>query len=452
VPARHALQQRSLTDRVGAFGMFLAEATPEDRFKAFHADLTAKPDSVVGVLGECIVYGSWARMGLQAKKACDVAEPRLGQSAVLVELGRAASALTHAGDATAALAIVDTAQRRAPDCPALIVMKAQAAAAVPGADATAAWSAASTALPSCFRCFVEAATAAEQADTSATGRATAAPLWEKALALAPDHTDTLKRFAASVAGVDDARAQRAYVAAVKAGAKDAPTLLAAAKLTSTFASAAPPADRDALANEALAFAQKAADAAKGDPEPRRIIISLLTQLKRTDDAVAAANGLLLIDPEDATAHLALARISLERVAVKDAIVHYDAAFAASADGDAGHLDEATQGALKAERAALLKRLGVDEAKPFKGTASAVAAATQKALSVLWKDHVKAKQAKRGGVLTVVVETSKAGTTTSVEVTAYDADDPDIAAAAVAWLARANITGGARRYTLDFQLK
>jgi hypothetical protein len=32
------------------------------------------------------------------------------------------------------------------------------------------------------------------------------------------------------------------------------------------------------------------------------------------------------------------------------------------------------------------------------------------------------------------------------------DDPDVAGAAVAWLSRAAVTGGARRYTMEFAVR
>ena len=77
VAFRHEAERRG-DGRHAVFARHLALATPEERFRAFHDELGDRPDSVVGPLGECLVYAGWSRMGPQASKACDVAATALG--------------------------------------------------------------------------------------------------------------------------------------------------------------------------------------------------------------------------------------------------------------------------------------------------------------------------------------------------------------------------------------
>ncbi|HEY1100354.1 MAG TPA: hypothetical protein VGF99_15555, partial [Myxococcota bacterium] len=268
VPVRHRYEVAARDDRTAAFGVMLAQPTPQERFRAVHAERASSPKSAVGPFGECLVYGSWPRMGDEVGPACTAAANALGASAVLVEIAQIDSAITH-HHGEGAVARADAALQLAPTCSALHVGRARAVATTT-ADARVArdaWAAASSAAPKCFRCLVEQAALEERLDGGPAGRAAAASLWEKALALAPDHADTLRRFAAATAGVDDARALRAWEAAIAAGARDFPTLLAAARLSSSLAQS--PAEWDA----ALGYARRAADAAKNDPEARRLVIN-----------------------------------------------------------------------------------------------------------------------------------------------------------------------------------
>ncbi len=444
VARRHALELQGQDDRHAAFGLMLAEATPEERFAAFHRDLQRSPTSVVGPLGECIVYGSWNKMGAQTTKSCDAAAARLGSAAVLVEIARSSSALLHDGDAARAIAIADAALARAPGCAALHVAKAQAIAAQGNVEsARDGWRAASQAVPTCFRCLVEAAAAEERVDTGPGGRAAAVPLWEEALKLAPEHPDTLRRFAAATAGVDDSRTRKAYAAAVNAGAKDYPTLLAAAKLSARLA------ETPAAIDEAIMFARRASEAAKGAPEPRRIVVELTSKIGALDAVIVAANALLELVADDAVAHIALARVAVERGPLASAVIHYGIADRAMA---ATPGDPALMASLRVERQSLLARLLVDESKLPSGTAAAVAAATQKNLQVLWRERIKTQEANKGGDLAIVVETDSDGHVATTVITADSVGDQMVSAAAVAWLSRATIKGGARRYTLDFALR
>jgi tetratricopeptide (TPR) repeat protein len=441
VAFRHEAERRG-ADRHAVFAKHLALATPEERFRAFHDELTERPGSPVGPLGECLVYASWSRMGPQAAKACDIAAAALGPQRVLADIGRSQSALLHDGDAARALALADAGLVAAPGCDAFVVARARARAATSDpATARDAWRDAVAALPGSFRCLTEAALAEERADASPAGRAAAAALFERALAVAPDHADTLRRFAAATAGVDDVRALTAYAAAVKAGARDYPTLLAAARLATALASS------DDDVSRAIDFASRASEASREDPEPRRLLVQMLARQGAWDDVIVAGNALLDLEGDDAAAHHALARAALAKGDVAGAVRHYDAANRSLAS-----LDAAAQTAVTTGLQALLTRLLVDPAKAPKGGANVVASAIQRQLQTLWTDRVKRKAVTKGGDLVVVAETDATGRVVAVDIKSDGVNDPDLAGAAVAWLSRAAITGGARRYTLEFAVR
>ena len=447
VATRHAYEIDARTDRHAAFGMMLARSTPDERFRAFHADRAAVRTSSVGVLGECLVYANWPRMGAEAAAACDAAVALVGAHSPIVQLARVDSAITHGrDDAAAAVALADAALVKAPGCTALHVARARAVATMGERSASrTAWAEAVKAAPKCFRCLVEQAALEEQLDGGPGGRATAAALWERALSLAPEHPETLRRFAAATAGVDDARALRAWEAAVKAGARDYPTLLATARLSSTLAST--PAEREV----AFGYARRAADAGKDDPEARRLLVEAALNKGALDDAVVAANALLELIADDVIAHAAIARVAVGRGQMVEAVQGYDAAVVSLGDTNAG-VDAATATAIRAEQRGLLERLGVNESKRPNGSVTAVANQVQRALQNLWRDRIKKKGATKGGVLTVVVETAADGSVATTAVKSDAVGDAEVAAAAVAWLSRATINGGARRHTLEFTLQ
>jgi hypothetical protein len=435
----------AMSDRHAAFAAMLALPTPEERFRAFHADSERFSTSGVGVLGECLVYASWSKMGPEAARACDLAASKLGPTAVVVEVARVESAVLHDRNPQQALARADAALAIAPTCSALHVERARARAAFGDLrSARDAWAEAAAAAPKCFRCLVQQAALEEEIDTGPAGRAASVSLWEGALKLAPDHPETLRRFAAAIAGLDDARALRAWEAAIAAGARDYPTVFAAAQLAARNASS--PAELDV----ALGYAKRAADVAKQDPEPRRLVVELAVRRGAVDEARAAAARVLELVADDVLANAALARIAVASGPLVDAVTSYDAAVASLDRGAV--VDAAVASAIRAEQAGLLARLQVNDAKRPTGTVNAVANATQRALQTLWRDRIAKKSTTRGGTLTVVVESAADGHVLSTQLRADTLGDPEIAAAAVAWLSRATISGGARRHTLDFILQ
>ena len=176
-------------------------------------------------------------------------------------------------------------------------------------------------------------------------------------------------------------------------------------------------------------------------------------MKKGDDAAVetAARALLDLLPDDVVGHAALARAALKAGRLEEAVVQYDLAQVEIAAGRTAGLDEGTVNAVNAERQGLLAQLMVDDGAAPDGTASAVANATQRGLQKLWQELLKNKVGSTGGILTVVIETDVNGAVIEVVVKAGEVNDPAVRAATVAWLRRAHITGGARRYTLDLSL-
>ena len=425
-----------------SFAWRLSLATPEERFRAFHDELTSRPQSSTGKLGECLVYASWARMGPQAKQSCAAASAVLGPAAVLAEIGRAQTALTHDKDPALAERIADEGLKTSPTCAALVTLRARARAANTDAvGAREAWREAVSALPTSFRSLTEAALAEERADPSPAGRAAAAALFERALAVAPEHADTLRRFAAATAGVDDVRSLRAYVAAVKAGARDFPTLLAAARLATGLAQG------DADVAQAADFARRASEASREDPEPRRLLVQLLARQGAWDEVVVAGNALLDLEADDPTARFALGRAALAKNDIAAAVRHFDGAMRGVTS-----LDPGQQAALRSDQGALFERLLVEPDKAPKGSASAVASATQQRLQTFWRERVGKKAVTKGGELVVVAETDANGRIVLVDITTDGVGDPELAGAAVAWLSHSVVQGGARRYTMEFAVR
>jgi tetratricopeptide (TPR) repeat protein len=172
----------------------------EERFRAFHDDEETHPASPVAAVGPCLVYAAW-KMVAESTAACARAEQMLGNDAGVVAAARVDIAAR--GDAAAAVALADTALKASPSCEALQLARARAVTAQNDPTATTqAWQQAAAVFPNCFVCAAERARVLE----ATGGRAAAATAWEEALKVAPDHADTLRRFAASVSGVDDVRA------------------------------------------------------------------------------------------------------------------------------------------------------------------------------------------------------------------------------------------------------
>jgi tetratricopeptide (TPR) repeat protein len=426
-------------DRHDVFAAALSHSKPEERFRAFHAETEKSPTSGLGPAGECVVYARWG-MAKEATAACANARALLREDAAVVDA--ALVDVKAVDDAVGAVALADAALATAPKCGALLLARARALALAGKDDDAVDAYASAAAAADCFVCHVERARLLEKR----AGPSAAASAWEDALKLAPDHADTLRRFAASVAGVDDGRALAAYEGALAAGAKDFGTVFAAAKLALQVA------QTPTAVARALELATRAADLQKTDPEALRLVVD--AALKKGDDAaaLAAAEKLLALLPDDVWAHIAVARAALKAGKLETAVLHYDRAQAEFAAGRRGGVDDATAAAVTAERAGLLAQLMVDDSATLKGSASAVANVAQKGLQKLWKDRLKKKVVSSGGELTVVLETDASGAVVDVVVKDGAVKDSALRAAAIAWLHKAVINGGAKRYTLDLLLQ
>ncbi len=432
-------------DRAAAFGAMLARPKNDERFRVFHDDERTRPQSVVGPLGSCIVYSDW-KMAAQREPVCKHAAERLAALGSDDALIRYADAVLQwrQGDVDGALATVTAAATRSPSCAALPLLRARLSI-IKGVDVPTqkqVWADAEAAMPGCFTCAIEQGKLIEQTD----GKLAAAAAWERALKVVPDHADTLRRLAAAVAGVDDARALAAFASAVDAGARDFATLLAAAKLAAALAKTPAEVDR------ALGFARRAVDVGRSDPDARRLVVDLALRAGDLNTAATAARALLDLAPDDLAAHAALARAAMKDEAFADAAQHYEAVATEAAAGRTAGLDKATLSALAAERVALLDRLGVsDEARAAGGPAT-IAQNTQRTLTKVWRKRVEEKALTTGGVMTVVVETNASGRVVDVVIKSDPLNDKLLEASAIAALRRTTIWGGAKRYTLDFTLQ
>jgi tetratricopeptide (TPR) repeat protein len=432
-------------DRAAAFGAMLSRPKNDERFRVFHDDERTRPLSVVGPLGSCIVYSDW-KMAAQRQQVCGLAASRLVALGGDEALVRYADAILQwrQGDVDGALATVNDAVAKSPSCAALPLLRARLSI-IKGVDVPTqkqVWADAEAAMPGCFTCALEQGKLIEQTD----GKLAAAAAWERALKAVPDHADTLRRLAASVAGVDDARALAAFASAVDAGARDFATLLAAAKLAAQLAKT--PADVD----RALGYARRAVDGGRSDPDARRLVVTLALRSGDLLTATTAARALLDLAPDDLAAHAALARAAMKDGNFADASQHYEVVATEAAAGRTAGLDQPTLSALADERVALLTRLGVDDSARAAGGPATIAQNTQRTLTKLWRKRVEENALTGGGVMTVVVETNATGRVVDVVIKNDPLNDKLLEAAAIAALRRTTIWGGAKRYTLDFTLQ
>jgi hypothetical protein len=103
-----------------------------------------------------------------------------------------------------------------------------------------------------------------------------------------------------------------------------------------------------------------------------------------------------------------------------------------------------------EHAQLLKELKVAD-KGAKGSANAVIGSVKRTVQDVFVERLKKKKTLRG-MIEVAVTVSATGTVEDVEIVKDTLADPSVAASVVANLRRANISGGAKRYsfTMEFQ--
>lgn len=436
---RERLEREALIDRAARFGALLAISDDQERFKAFHDDAGKNPDSAVGPLGECFVYASW-KMPDQATGRCQLADDRLmqgGQSAAIVDVARA-ELHRRRGQLDEAQALIDNALSVDNGCPAALIEGARVAQARGENDkALASWQRARSSWSKCYLCAVEAAKLTETIST----REAAVPLWEAALALQPDAADALKRYGAALAGVDDKRALLAYQKAIAAGQNDVSTLMGAAQL----AAAAGEADK------ALAFADQAVQVQPNDIDAWRLILALAQKKGDGPRAIKASLEILRLVEEDLPALVVLARDARAADKLVDAVLRYDAAGRAIAGGRTNPLATADVDAVVKEHKKLLTELKVAD-RPAKGSAASVIASVKNTVQALFVERLKRSKSKKlQGMIEVAVTVSAAGTVDEVEIVKDTLGDAAVTASVVANLRRAQISGGAKRYSfqMDF---
>jgi tetratricopeptide (TPR) repeat protein len=420
-------------DRQAAFGAMLAIATERDRFKAFHDDATDHPDSAVSPLGECMVYARW-KMPDQAVSPCAVAAERLKGAAILDVAG--AELLLNQGKLVDAEARAQKALTSDATCtPAYTMLARIKLAAKDNTGALDAYAKGLTSSPDCFVCAVESAKLTERT----AGKAASVPLWEKALAIAPDHIDTLKRYGAVQAGLNDDAALAAYEKAIQAGVVDVATLKAAAELA-----------KGKDIDRALGYAGRVVTLQANDVDAWRLVLALATQKPDPERMKRAATEVLRLVNDDLPAHLVLLHEALASLHVPEALAHDDVVHALVVAGKTAPLTDAQVATAKSEHADLMQKLHVLD-KPPTGKPEAVLASVQKTVQKLFAERVKDQKGKRGE-LSIVVRTDAQGVVDSVELPSDTLGDPWVAASVVANLKHATLTGGARRYTFSMEFQ
>lgn len=421
-------------DRAAAFGALFAIDDDNARWKAFHADSEANPESGLGPLGECFVYASW-KMPDQAEAPCAAAAEALG-SAALVEVARGELAARRERTDEARAHYEQAIAADAGCVPARTGLARAEAAAGNAEAAVASLEAALSAWPQCFSCAAEKAALVEKA----SGIEAALPHWEAALAIVPDHPATLKRYAAALVGKDDGKALLAYEKAIARGRADFQTLHAAARLARALGQA----------DKALDFGERASQAEADDAELWRLLASLYEGKNDVPGLEKAWGEVLRLLPQDPAAHLALARASKGQDRYVSALEHYEAAVAALAATTSQGASQELQQAAGGELSQLLVELSIDE-RGASGSVNRVVGVVQRQARKVFEARVKEHSGLKGK-LDVVVVTNKDGGVDEVRIERDTLGDSHVAAAVLGNLRRAKISGGAKRYALELEFE
>lgn len=429
VGALEARMAEDPADRAAAFGALYAIPDEQERWRAFKQDREEHPESALGHLGECFIYAAW-KVPDQARVPCETASARL-RSLALVDVARGDLA-SNRGDATTAAQLYEAALAVDGACVPALVRLARLKAEASPSTAVSTYEKALGAKPDCFLCAFEKAALLEQSE----GMEAAISSWEAALALAPEHPTLVKRYAAAQAGRDDAAALAAYEKAISLGVNDVATFIAAATL----------AERAGEVAKALSHAQAAAAVQADDVEIWRLVASLAEKSEDASAAATAHGEVLRLAPEDAPAHLALARASVSNEQWLDALTHLESAVASLESPE----EAERKAAAEAELLALLDKLFVRKAGT-KGNVNRVVAVVQGDVRKLFEER---KKEKRGlaGLVAVTVITREDGSVREVSIAKDTLEDPMVAAALVGNLRRATIVGGAKRYNFELEFQ
>ena len=433
LPSLHSeLETTARTDRVAAFGALHSIGNDKSRWKALKEDGDKHPASAVSPLGQCFVYAEW-KMGDHVKPTCDEAAQK-APTLALVDVARADFALRERRLDDAIALLQGAVQRDGTCVPAIAALARTQALKGDAPAAVAMWERARVAWPQCFYCAVAHAELVEETQD----KAAAAPLWEQAVALAPDHPDTLKRYAATRAGVDDAAALAAYEKVIALGVEDKATLVAAA----TLARGTP--------EKAIPYLQRALKKQGDDVDGWCLLLALADAKGDPSLADQASSEILRLIPDDAPAHLLRARQSQKAGDLVGAVIHYESALRSIAAGKDGALDATAVSRARADAGKLNGDLLI-EGRGSQGSASSVVSNVQRTVKRLFAERLKRRPGLKGTV-EVAVQTTDTGSVEDVSISQDTLGDPTVSASIVGNLRRAKITGGAKRYSFAMEFE
>ncbi|MCP4501301.1 MAG: hypothetical protein GY822_15185 [Deltaproteobacteria bacterium] len=419
-------------DRAAAFGAILSMDDEKDAWKSLRDDGTTHAASFILPLGECMIYGWW-KMNDQAEPRCVEAAARL-ENLALTDVARAEYAILKE-DFDKAVSFADLAIATDPACGVAYMLKAESLSKKEDvAGALSSWEGALKVSPSCFTCATQRANLIERSQ----GQEAALPYWEAALKILPADAKTLQRYAAVQVGRDDAAALQAYEKALTLGKDDFATLMAAASLAVKTGDDA----------KAIDFAERAARVESAHVDLWRLLGGLYQKRNETEEFEKAMVEVLRLLPDDVEAHLNLARIAQKEERLVDALDHLDAVDAIFKSEKANEADLLLKPAYEAENQALLTLLKI-QAPALSGNIGSIQARAQKIVGVIFeKRHKKRKK----GMITITVKTHKDGSVEAVNLTENTLGDSYVAASLVGNLRRAQINGGRKLWTLEFDFQ
>jgi tetratricopeptide (TPR) repeat protein len=433
-----AKRRAAPNDPIAIYAALVSMEDEQARWKAFKG--LEGPLQPLRELGECEIYSSW-KMQDQAASHCEAVPGGLA----LVDVAYA-DYDAEKDDHAAALAHLDAALGKTPECQVALMHKARVVEKQGDAAAIdAAWAASLNAWPACVSCAIARAKAAE----TSGGIEAALPLWEAALDLAPANASVLERYATAQVGRDDQKALAAYEKALQLNSESFPTLLAAARLSRTL--------DDTV--KAVQYAEKASTVEPDNLEVWRELVGLYQAREETTGFEKALGEVLRIKPADGDAHLELARLAKKDGDFVLSLTHYEQAIAGLGEGDTPAEPPPADGAqappskkltAETELAALKGELLISEPGPS-GDANQVVGQVQRTARKLFTEQKK-KNRNLAGVVKLRVRTDKSGAVTEVEITDDTLKDPRVAASLVGNLRAARFDGGAQRLRFELEFE
>jgi tetratricopeptide (TPR) repeat protein len=425
------------TDANLRFGRYWSEPNEKQRWTEFRDYSKEEPGSILGPLGNCLIYSKWKLSG-QEVTFCNAVEERSPNSALTIYAK--ADMQRQKKNLPAALKLFKKATKKDPNCTAAWVAKAQVLAALgESGSAVKAWDAALATAPKCFFCVVSKAELIEKDH----GLAKALPFWEKSLEIVPVHPATLQRYAAAQVGRNDSKALGAYEKALAVNGDDIPSRIAAARL----------AEKTKQKNKAIGHWQKVVELEPNSADGWASLAELYRSKREKNDEIAARVELARLKPTDGSNHLAMARIYKSKTQLVKAVDHFASALlhlASPAEDD----DKAKVNALykeaKKEAAALRKDLKI-YTKPARGNINQVVGKIQFRVQQVYEERKKKKRSLSGEI-SVELTTDIDGAVTDLKVKEDSLGDPYVLASMLGNLRVAEVSGGRQKvaFALTFE--